>query len=35
MKMGTIITIILAAAALVLMSELKISFKPFGVSAPN
>jgi ABC-type spermidine/putrescine transport system permease subunit II len=35
MKMGTIITIILAVAALVLMSELKISFKPFSVSAPN
>lgn len=35
MKMGTIITIILAVAALVLMSELKITFKPFSVSAPN
>lgn len=35
MKMGTIITIILAVAALVLMSELKISFKPFSISAPN
>ena len=33
MKMGTIITIILAVV--VLMSELKITFKPFSVSAPN
>ena len=35
MKMGTIITIILAVVVLVLMSELKITFKPFSVSAPN
>ena len=35
MKMGTIITIILAVVVLVLISELKITFKPFSVSAPN